>query len=61
MFENYLKITWRTMTRQKMYTGIKVGGFAIGLATCMLIFLFIRNEMSYDQPYANKNIYRLFN
>jgi putative ABC transport system permease protein len=29
MFENYLKITWRTMTRQKMYTGIKVGGFAI--------------------------------
>src|SRR3954447_12601089 len=33
MLENYLKITWRTMARQKMYTGIKVGGFAIGLAT----------------------------
>ena len=61
MFENYLKITWRTMTRQKMYTGIKVGGFAIGLATCILIFLFIRNEMSYDQQYANKNLYRLYN
>ncbi|GHN02413.1 ABC transporter permease [Cytophagales bacterium WSM2-2] len=61
MFENYLKITWRTMTRQKMYTGIKIGGFAIGLATCILIFLFIRNEMSYDQQYAHKNIYRLFN
>jgi putative ABC transport system permease protein len=61
MFENYLKIAWRTMLRQKMYTGIKVGGFAIGLATCILIFLFIRNEMSYDKQYANKNIYRLYN
>ncbi|HLZ17494.1 MAG TPA: permease prefix domain 2-containing transporter, partial [Cyclobacteriaceae bacterium] len=61
MFENYLKVTWRTMTRQKMYAGIKVGGFAIGLATCILIFLFIRNEMSYDKQYAGKNIYRLFN
>jgi len=61
MFENYLKIAWRTMIRQKMYTGIKVGGFAIGLATCILIFLFIRNEMSYDQQYANKNLYRLYN
>ncbi len=61
MFENYLKIAWRTMSRQKMYTGIKVGGFAIGLATCILIFLFIRNEISYDNQYANQNIYRLYN
>jgi len=61
MFENYLKIAWRTMTRQKMYTGIKVGGFAIGLATCILIFLFIRNEISYDRQYANQHIYRLYN
>jgi putative ABC transport system permease protein len=61
MFENYLKIAWRTMARQKMYTGIKVGGFAIGLATCMLIFLFIRNEISYDKQYANQHIYRVYN
>src|SRR5689334_2480548 len=47
MLQNYLKIAWRTMTRQKMYTGIKIGGFALGLATCILIFLFIRNEVSY--------------
>ena len=37
MFENYLKISWRAMSRQKMYAAIKVGGFAIGLATCILI------------------------
>lgn len=61
MFENYLKISWRTMSRQKMYTGIKVGGFAIGLATCILIALFIRNELSYGKLYAGKSIYRLYN
>ncbi|HTH55368.1 MAG TPA: ABC transporter permease [Cyclobacteriaceae bacterium] len=61
MLENYLKISWRTMTRQKMYTAIKVGGFAVGLATCILIFLFIRNEMDYDQQYVGKNVYRIYN
>ena len=61
MFENYLKISWRTMSRQKMYTGIKVGGFAIGLATCIMIALFIKNELSYGKLYANKSIYRLYN
>jgi putative ABC transport system permease protein len=61
MFENYLKISWRTMSRQKMYAAIKVGGFAIGLATCILIALFIRNELSYGKLYANKSIYRMYN
>jgi putative ABC transport system permease protein len=61
MFANYVKIAWRTMSRQKMYAGIKVGGFAIGLATCILIFLFIRNEISYDEHLANQHIYRLYN
>ena len=32
MFRNYFKIAFRSMSRQKMYTGIKIGGFAIGLA-----------------------------
>jgi putative ABC transport system permease protein len=61
MFENYLKISWRTMSRQKMYTGIKVGGFAIGLATCILIALFIKSELGYGKLYANKSTYRLYN
>src|SRR5689334_9082537 len=37
MLQNYLKMAWRTMSRQKMYTSIKIGGFALGLATCMVI------------------------
>jgi putative ABC transport system permease protein len=62
MFKNYFKVTWRGMTRQKMYTAIKIGGFALGLATCIIISLFIRHEMSYDAYYSNTDrIYRLIN
>src|SRR5882762_1718248 len=62
MFQNYFKIAWRTMSRQKMYTGIKIGGFALGLATCILIFLFIRHEVSYDKQYkAGAHLYRVYN
>lgn len=61
MFQNYFKIAWRTMSRQKMYTFIKIGGFALGLAACMLIALFIRHETSYDKAYANKEqIFRVY-
>jgi len=62
MFQNNFKIAWRTMTRQKMYTAIKIGGFALGLATCILISLFIKHEVSYDKNYKNgENIYRVYN
>lgn len=60
MFRNYFTITWRSMMRQKMYTAIKIGGFALGLATCFLIFLFIRNEISYDEN-KPEHIYRVYN
>jgi putative ABC transport system permease protein len=62
MFSNYFKIAWRTMSRQKMYTFIKIGGFALGLATCMVIALFIQHELSYDKQYTHGgNIYRVYN
>ncbi|HTE33191.1 MAG TPA: ABC transporter permease [Chryseolinea sp.] len=62
MLQNYLKMAWRTMGRHKTYTAIKIGGFALGIATCMVIYLFIRHEMSYDQQYKNgANIYRVYN
>ncbi|MBT1687790.1 ABC transporter permease [Dawidia soli] len=62
MLKNFLIIAWRSMSRQKMYTAINIGGFALGLATCMLIFLFIRHELSHDRAYLHGNrIYRLYN
>jgi len=36
MFINYLKIGWRNLLRQRMYSLIKIGGFAIGIAACLL-------------------------
>src|SRR5260221_3531129 len=60
MFESYLKIGWRNLSRQKMYSSIKIGGFAAGIAACLLIALFIRTELGYDLHYVNgKRIYRI--
>ncbi len=60
MFKNHLNIAWRTIKKDKLFTFIKIGGFAVGIAACLLITLFIRNEVSYDQHYAKKDqIYRV--
>jgi putative ABC transport system permease protein len=60
MLKNYFKIGWRSLTKQKMYSAIKIGGFALGIAACLLIGLYIKDELSYDQHYANgKNLYRV--
>jgi putative ABC transport system permease protein len=53
MIKNYLTIAWRQMRKQKMYTAIKIGGLALGIATCLLIALYIRNELSYDAHLPN--------
>lgn len=60
MLKNYLKIAWRSIKSEKLFTFIKVGGFAMGIAACLLIALFINDELSYDQQYKNKDrIYRV--
>lgn len=48
MFKNYFKVAVRNLLRQKMYSFIKVGGFSLGIAVCLLISLFIRDEFSYN-------------
>ena len=53
MIKNYLTIALRQMRKQKMYTAIKIGGLALGIATCLLIALYIRNELSYDARIPN--------
>lgn len=60
MFQSYLKIGWRSLLRQKMYSLIKIGGFALGLAACFLISLFIRDELQYDKQVPDvDHIYRV--
>lgn len=60
MFKNNLHIAWRNIKKDKLFTLIKIGGFALGVAACLLIALFIRNEVRYDRHYAKKDqIYRV--
>ena len=62
MLQHYLKISWRSISRNKVFSSIKIGGFAIGIAACLLITLFIRHELSYDSFYKNQDrIYRITN
>jgi len=60
MFKNYIKVAIRNLKNSKLYSFINITGLSVGIACCMLIFLYIKYEMSYDR--YNKNagqIYRL--
>ena len=46
---------WRSLKNQKMNSLIKIGGLALGIAACMLIALFIRDELNYDNFYPDAN------
>jgi len=60
MFSNYLKIALRNLVRHKLYSFINIGGLALGLACATLIFLWVRDEWSYDRFHANADsIYRV--
>jgi len=60
MFRNYFKIAWRNLLRNKIFSVIKILGLSIGLTVCMLIFLYTKDEISYDQFHENKaQVYRI--
>jgi putative ABC transport system permease protein len=60
MFKNNLKIAIRNLTRQKIYSIINVLGLAVGIASCLLIVLFVKNEFSYDKYFKDSDrIYRM--
>ncbi len=49
MLRNYLKIAWRNLKRNLAFSAINIAGLSIGLATCLLISLFVLDELSYDR------------
>ena len=49
MLKNYLKVAFRNLLRFKTYSFINIAGLAIGIACCLLILLYIKNELSYDR------------
>lgn len=53
MYRNYVRVALRSLRKQKGYTAINISGLALGLAACMLIVLYVRDEVSYDQFHDN--------
>jgi len=60
MLKNYLLLAIKNFRKQKMFSGINILGLTVGITCCLMIFLFILNEFSYDNFHKNgKNIYRI--
>jgi putative ABC transport system permease protein len=60
MFKNYLKVTIRSFLHQKYYSIINTVGLSLGLSACILIFLYVQDELSYEHSFKNhRDIYRL--
>mgnify|MGYP001552382258 CR=1 FL=1 len=60
MFKNYFKTAIRTLVRNKTYTIINIAGLAVGIAVCMMIFMIIQFQTSYDSFHSKKDrIYRV--
>ena len=53
MIKNYLKVALRNIKRHKGYSFINIAGFAIGIACCLLILLWVQDEMSFDRFHEN--------
>jgi len=60
MLKNYLIVALRNVRKQKAYAFINIAGFAVGMATCILIMMYVLNELSYDKFHNNADrIYRI--
>jgi len=60
MLTHHLTIAFRHLWKQKMYSAIKIGGLALGIAACILLILYLKHEMSYDTYYPRADrIYRV--
>jgi putative ABC transport system permease protein len=60
MIKNYLKVAWRNLMRNKGFSFINIAGLVIGIISCILIFLYVQYELSYDKyNKQSPEIYRL--
>src|SRR5687767_9031387 len=60
MLKNYFKIAWRSLNRHRAYSIINILGLTLGIASCLIIFLIVRNELGYDAFHKKADrIYRV--
>ncbi|MCU0451745.1 MAG: ABC transporter permease [Bernardetiaceae bacterium] len=61
MLRNHLTLAWRKLLRHRTYSFIQISGLAVGVAFCLLVYLFVAHEHSYDQlPQAEPLTKRLY-
>ena len=62
MIKNYFILSWRNLLRNKVFSFINITGLSLGLACCMIIILYSKDELSFDRFHANSShIYRITN
>ena len=62
MIKNFFKVAYRNLLRNKSFSILNISGLAIGMASAMLILLWVQNELSYDRFYAKTDrIYKMYN
>lgn len=60
MLKNYFKVAFRSLTRNRNYTIINIAGLAVGIAVCMMIFIIIQFQISFDNFHSKKDrVYRM--
>ena len=60
MFDKYIKIAFRNLWKNKGFSVVNIFGLALGVACSLLIFLFVKDEVSYDRFHKDAdNIYRI--
>jgi putative ABC transport system permease protein len=55
MFKNFIKVMFRSLTKNKAYSFLNIFGLAIGITCAALIFLWVENEVSYDTVHVKKD------
>ena len=53
LFASYLRTAWRNLIKHKVFSFINIAGLAVGMACCILIFLWVKDELSFDRFHPN--------
>src|SRR5690349_10991899 len=60
MLRSYLIIAWRNLLKNKVFSAINVVGLALGVCSCVSIYLYVHHQLSYDTFHRNgEDVYRV--
>src|SRR5580698_7645320 len=56
MIKSYLKIAWRNLIKNRLYSIINIGGLAVGMAVSFMLLIYVYNEFSFDKFNVNADL-----